>query len=87
MRPSKSPPKRPGRARALEELVQQIAVACFDVHELESDFLGQAGRRDVGVDQTLQVVVRPDDRIVARVNAELGVQQRMVIRDARLQLL
>ena len=76
-----------GPHASAEELVQQVAVAGLDVDELEADLVGQPGRGDVRVDQPLQIVVGPDDRIVVRVDAELGVQQRMVVGDPRLQLL
>ena len=49
-----------------EELVQQVAVARFDVDKLETSLFSQARRGDVGVDQPLQVVVGPNDGIVVR---------------------
>ncbi len=63
VRPSKSPPKRPGPRAGAQELVQQIAVAGLDIDELKADVAGQSGRGDVAVDQPLQVVVGPDDRV------------------------
>jgi len=75
-----------GTDASAQELVQQIAVTGLDVDKLEADLLGQARRGDVSINQPLQVVIGPDDGIVLRSDAELGVQQRMVIRDSWLQL-
>ena len=63
--------------------MQQVAVTRLDVHELKAHLLRQAGGRDIVVDQSLQVVVRPDHRVVVPSDAELGVQQRMVIGNPR----
>ena len=54
-----------GARAGTQELVQQIAVAGFDVDELKADFVRQPGGGDVVVDQLLQLVVGPHDRVVA----------------------
>ncbi len=61
-------------------------MAGFDVDELEADSLGESGGADVVVDQLVEVVVGPDDRVVVRVDAELGVEERVVVGDPRLEL-
>ena len=76
----------PAGARAgTEELVQQIAVAGFYVDELITDVAGQSGGGDEGVDQALEIVVGPDDCVVVGIDAEFGVEKRMMVGDARFE--
>ena len=84
VRPAKSPPKRPGRRRA-QELVQQVTVARFHVDEIKTDLSRQPGGGHVGVDQSLHFVVGEHQRGVVRIDVELGIQQRMVICQPRLE--
>ena len=57
-----------------QELVQQVAVAGLHVDELKADLVRQPRGGHVVVDQLLELGVGPHDRIVARVDLELGVR-------------
>jgi len=67
--------------------VQQVAVAGLDIDEAKADVMGQARCRDELVDQTLQLIVGPNERIVAGVDAAFRIQEGMMVSDARLQAL
>src|SRR5207244_5343623 len=61
----------PGR----QQLTEQVAVALLDVNEIEADAPGEAGGRDVGVDEPAQgiVVEQRIGRVDARERIEEGV--------------
>jgi len=64
------------RARAVaspKQLIEQVTVALFDVHEVEPDRPGQPGRRDVVIDQAPQLVVGQDGVIGSDLRAGLLV--------------
>jgi hypothetical protein len=66
--------------------VEQVAVARLHVDELVADVVRQPGCRDVVVDQDLEIVVGPDAAGVLRIDLELLVEQRVMVRDPRRPL-
>ncbi len=75
------PASRPAAGR--EELVEEIPVAGLDIDHVEAGRFGVAGRREVGLDQPLDVGIGEQAGGVARVNAVAGVEQRMMVGDPR----
>jgi hypothetical protein len=65
-----------------QELVPQVPVAMLDIYETITALRGQARRRDEIADEIAHLVV-VQDRVFGR-NAELAVQNRMVVENLRL---
>ena len=74
----------PGRGLGGQELVQEVTMAGLYVDEAKPNLLGEPSRFDIGVDQPMQVVVRPDYGIVLGVDPVLLVEQGMMTGDAGL---
>jgi hypothetical protein len=74
-----------GRNVKLAENVQQVSMAVLEVDEMKADAPGHLCRGDKAVDQPPQAVVRQHDRGLVGRDAEPGVQERMVVGDARLR--
>ena len=68
-----------------QQFVAQVAVAMLHVNEPEADALGHFRCGDELVDEPAQIVVADHARVVVRVDAELGVELRVVICDFRFQ--
>src|SRR5207247_1592681 len=65
-----------------EELMAQIAVAVLQVEELEPEFTRETSRADIISNDAADLSIC-EERVVRR-DAELAVQDRMAIQDARL---
>jgi hypothetical protein len=59
--------------------VQQVAVAGLHVDELVANFAGQPCGGDVVVDQSLEIVVGPDEGFVLGVDIVFIIQLRLVV--------
>ena len=78
--------KRSWPAARAEEFVQQIPMARFDVDKLKPHFARHTGAHHVVVDQLFQFGVRQDHRGIPGIDAEFRIEQRMMERNAWLQL-
>ena len=67
--------------------MQQIAMTGFHINKLKANFAHQLCRGDIRIDQFFQIVIGPDDRVIIGIKSVLFGQQRMVIRNARLEVM
>ena len=65
-----------------EKLVQQIAVAGLDVDERESGVASHARGADEMIDKCFDRLIGQHGRVIARIDAEACIEQRVVINDA-----
>src|SRR5262249_13030159 len=74
------------RAReGTQHLGPEIAVAGFDIDKSKADTLRNPCGAHVILDQTRDVVVTDDDRVIAGIDAEFRIEDRVVVGDFRFK--